>query len=146
MLPHSDSPSQTRALLPLPVPTDRMQRLVLFSVRRMAAHGIRDAHAANLLFNTFGLHFRRPLVLLRAFLAEFAQCSQRRITIAPCCALRMTHDEAAMVGILASAASNPACASRHLRALAGAPDVAAALSAAAAFNDALADAGQPLVI
>ena len=139
-------PQSPETSLALPLPGDQMQRLALFALRRMAAHGIRDAHAASMMINTFGINFRRPLVLLRAFITELARCSDRTITVAPCCALRMTRDEASLVGILAVAASNPACASQHLRALAGSVEVSAPLSLAAAFNAALADAGLPLVI
>lgn len=146
MLPPANQPSLSDTALALPLPGDGMQRLALFAVRRMAAHGIRDAYAASLMVNTFGINFRRPLVLLRAFITELARCSDRTITVAPCCALRMTRDEAALVGVLAVAASNPACASNHLRALAGGDEISAPLSLAAAFNAALADAGLPLVI
>ncbi len=146
MQPHTDHSPPSADRLILPLPDDRIQRLVLFALRRMTAHGIRDAHAANLMFNTFGIHFRRPLVLLRGFIAELARCSERRITMAPCCALRMTGDEAALVGVLAVAASNPACAARHLRGLSARDEVSAPLSLAAAFNEALADAGLPLAI
>jgi hypothetical protein len=138
--------AETACLLPLPMPTDSMQRITLFALRRMASQGIRDAYAANLFFNRFGLHFRRPLVLMRAFMVELAQTSQRTITIAPCCALRMTADEGRIVGVLATAASNPANAAKYLCELADSRSVSQPLSAAAAFNDALADLGQPLVI
>ncbi len=64
--------------------------MILVAMRRMAAHGIRDAHAALLMLDLFGGRFRRPLVLLRAFMLEFARASQRSIKVAPCCSLRMT--------------------------------------------------------
>ena len=86
----SDHP---RCQLPLPLPEEEDLRLVLRIVRRMAAHGLRDAQAALLAIDGFGQGFRRPLVLLRAFVAELAQCSHRRIIVAPSCALRMTMDD-----------------------------------------------------
>lgn len=132
--------------LPFPLPGDAMQRMVLVAVRRMAAHGIRDAQAAMLFVNGVGPGFRQPLVLLRAFVVELAGVSRRTIRLAPCCALRMTQDEARIVGVLAAAASSPACAARHLRDLAGGGCVDHPLSTAAAFNDAAANLGRPLVI
>jgi hypothetical protein len=144
--PASNGASSTEQLLPLATPDDRMQRLALFAVRRMAAHGVRDAYAANLLFSNFGIHFRRPLVLLRAFMIELSQASKRTITIAPCCALRMTVDEGRIVGVLANAASDRASAARQLRELAGDSAISSPLSVAAAFSSALADLGQPLVV
>jgi hypothetical protein len=138
--------TSTQQLMPLPAPEDRMQRLVLFAVRRMAANGVRDAYAANLLFSNFGLNFRRPLVLLRAFMIELSQTSKRTITIAPCCALRMTTDEGRIVSVLATAARDRMEAAKDLRELAGDNAISSPLSVAAAFNNALADLGRPLVI
>lgn len=134
----------TEQLLPLPAPDDRMQRLVLFAVRRMAAHGVRDAYAANLLFSNFGIHFRRPLVLLRAFMIELSQTSKRTITIAPCCALRMTADEGRIVSVLATAGTDRFTAAMQLRELAADNAISSPLSVAGAFNNALTDLGHPL--
>lgn len=144
--PASNGATSTEQLLPLPAPDDRMQRLALFAVRRMAAHGVRDAYAANLLFSNFGINFRRPLVLLRAFMIELSQTSRRTITIAPCCALRMTVDEGRIVNVLAIAAIDSFAATKQLRELAGCDAVSSPLSVAAAFSNALADLGQPLVL
>lgn len=144
--PAPDHASSTRKLMPLPAPEDRMQRLVLFAVRRMAAHGVRDAYAANLLFSNFGINFRRPLVLLRAFMIELSQASKRTITIAPCCALRMTEDEGRIIGVLASVTHNRTVAAGSLCELTGDNAISSPLSVAAAFNSALADLGRPLVV
>lgn len=130
--------------LPLPLPEHEDLRLVLRIVRRMAAHGLRDAQAALLAIDGFGQGFRRPLVLLRAYVAELAQISRRRITVAPSCALRMTMDEARLIGVLATAAHNPACAREHLRAITDRHDVCNPLSAALAIASALSDLGRPL--
>jgi hypothetical protein len=141
----TDHSSAVSSILPLPMPANLMQRRVLFAMRRMAVHGLCDAFAANMMLNTFGIRFRQPLVLLRGFMAELAQCSTRNIVIAPCCVLRMTTDEATLVGVLTAAVSNPACAARHLRIVTKSSDVSAPLSLARTFNKALADAGQPLL-
>lgn len=135
-----------RRPLPLAMPRDPLQRLVLVAMRRMAAHGIHDAHAAMLFLRTFGIHFRKPLILLRAFMVELAQASQRRISMAPCCAMRMTEDEGLLVGILAIAASDRVGTIRHLRFLTANGRIDHPLGTAAAFNDTLADLGRPLVI
>ena len=46
-------------LLPLPLPDSRTERSVLFAVRRMAAHGVRDVSAAWLILDLFSTGFRR---------------------------------------------------------------------------------------
>ncbi|MFA7586343.1 MAG: DUF6628 family protein, partial [Novosphingobium sp.] len=131
-------------LLPHALPADAGQRIALYALRRMAAGGIADAHAANLFFTTFGLHFRRPLVLIRAFMLDMAQCSRRTIRLAPCCAPRMTEDEARLLDGLRFAGRNPALAARQLAQLVGHGQVCAPLGTAAAFGNALADLGRPL--
>jgi hypothetical protein len=123
-----------------------MQRLTLICLRRMAAHGIRDARASLLVFDAFGIHFRRPLVLLRAFLSELAQCSERSISLAPCCAHRMTADEARLIGVLATAANSLDCARYQLGVLTRSERVESPLSLARAFNLTLAELGQPLAL
>ena len=140
------APRPAESCLPLPLPADATQRLVLLAIRRMGAHGIRDAQVSAQFLGEFGLHFRKPLVLLRAFMVDVAQACRGRIRLAPCCAARMTLDEARLVGVLAAAGGNPACAARHLRELCGGPDVGAPLSTARAFNDCLAELGRPLVL
>ncbi len=139
-------PSRIAALLPFAIPADATQRMVLIALRRMAAHGLRDAVAGSLFLNGFGMHFRRPLVLLRAFVLELGEASARKICIAPCCSLRMIRDEACLIGVLAVAASNPDCAARHLRDLTRTRGIGEALSTSAAFNSALADLGRPLAL
>jgi hypothetical protein len=139
-------PSPQSGLMPLPLPADATQRLVLRCLRRMAAHGTRDAQAALLAIEHFGIHFRRPLVLLRAFVAELAQGAERRITMAPCCAMRMTRDEGLIVVVLATAAAYPDCARFHLEQLAGGGAVSSPLSLAAAFNQTLRELGRPYAL
>ena len=140
----TDSPS---GLMPLSLPERPLQRIVLVMMRRMTAHGLRDAQAGLLAIQAFGAGFPQPLVLLRAYIAELARASSRRIVVAPCCAPRMTLDEGRLLGVLATAASNPACAEKHLRLLVGeGAKVGAPLSVATAFAGALADRGQPLML
>src|SRR5881628_304358 len=81
-------------LLPHAAPAHPYRRLLLFAVRRMAAGGIADAHAAYALFTGFGLGYRRPLILLRALMAEVSRVSAAQLKVAPCCCARMTRDEA----------------------------------------------------
>lgn len=128
--------SQPRAFgscLPLPLPNGRMERTVLFALRRMAAHGVRDANAAWLMLDLFGVRFRRPLVLLRAFLLELAHASHGPIRIAPCCTPRMTADEELMLQALFGSANDIAAAEDALRRLTRDAGVGEPLSAAAVF-------------
>ena len=125
------------ALPALPLPDDDTERLLLVALRRMARHGIRDAHAANLFLCRFGIRFRAPLVLLRAFMVDLAQVSRRTIIISPCCALRMTPDEQRLLDALRAAAVDPASGARHLQTLSGTAAVGRALSTAMAFSGAL---------
>lgn len=139
-------PAPRSCALPLPLPQEDTQRLVLRCLRRMAAHGTRDAQAALWVFEAFGIHFRRPLVLLRAFVVEVAQVSARRISVAPCCAMRVTLDEARLIGVLAAATDNPAAAAHHLRLLTDGAEVSSPLSLAIAFSGSLAALGRPLTL
>ncbi len=132
------------SLLPLPAPEADTARLMLFAFRRMAAHGLSDAHAANALLGRFGLGYRRPLILLRAFMLELSRVSQRSIMVAPCCAGRMTHDEGRIVGALSLVHAAPPEAFAALVAVTGGANVLPALSAAMAVNDTLADMGRAL--
>lgn len=130
-------PASAADLLPLPLPDDGTERIVLIAMRRMAAHGIRDASAAWLMLDRFGARFRRPLVLLRAFMLELAQSSQRAIKIAPCCAMRMTGDEGLILEVLRQAGSDMQSAEQALILLAATPCVCEPLSAAAVFSRAV---------
>lgn len=130
-------PNTGDELLPLPLPEGRVERIVLVCIRRMAAHGIRDAQAALIAIDTFGVNFRRPLVLMRAYILELAQISQRSIKIAPCCAMRMTKDEGLIIAALSLAGSDLAAADHTLTSLLGDCCVGEPLSAAALLNRAL---------
>lgn len=100
-------PRGPRCPMALPLPHEPQERVLLALVRRMAIHGLHDSSAAMLALHHFGGDFRRPLTLLRCFMHELACCSNRNIRLAPCCAPRMTLDEAlildsVMLGELAS--------------------------------------------
>ncbi|ABC63749.1 hypothetical protein ELI_08285 [Erythrobacter litoralis HTCC2594] len=77
--------------------------MLVLLARKMAIYGLRDASATMLAMQVFGSGFRRPLALLRCFMHEVATCSNRNISVAPCCAPRMTRDEALLIDALATA-------------------------------------------
>ena len=92
----------TSTALPFASPADKNRRLLLYCMRRMGAFGLHDAHAANAMLGTFGMAYQRPLVMLRAFMAETTRTSSRKISIAGCCCPRMTFDEARLIDAIAS--------------------------------------------
>jgi hypothetical protein len=124
-------------LLPLPLPDGRTERSVLFAVRRMAAHGVRDVSAAWLILDLFSTGFRRPLVLLRAFMLELAHAATGPIRMAPCCAPRMTEHEGLLMLALFGAADDFAVAEDALARLTGNARVFEPLSAAVVFGRAI---------
>jgi hypothetical protein len=132
--------SAASATLPFAGPTDASRRLLLYCLRRMGAHG----HAANAMLGTFGLSYQRPLVMLRAFVAETARTSHRKIRIAGCCCFRMTLDEARLIDAIASSETNIRNAAVQLRTVLGTPDSLGALGAAQAVQAAFVDLGHPL--
>lgn len=137
-------PEKAADLLPLPLPDGRTERILLVMLRRMAAHGIRDASAAWLALDNFGVQFRRPLVLMRSLMVELAQCSHRTIRIAPCCAMQMTRDEGLLMEALNAGGNHASRAGPALCALSGGPDICETLSLTSALNAALADMGKPM--
>jgi len=135
----------TSQSLPLcPVPTCSNMRLLLFSIRRMAAGGLTDAFAVNALMADFGMSFRRPLLLLRALMAEMARASQNQIAVAPCCCGRATPAEAEILLVIATANDRPRFAHARLCQLLGIEHGLGALSSAQAVAQAFADLGRPL--
>lgn len=94
-------------LLPYPIPANPSARLLLFAMRRMAAGGIGDAHAAHAFFTGFGLGYRRPLVLVRAMMAEVSRVSAIRLIVAPCCCRRMSEAEHVLLGAVIGAIDDP---------------------------------------
>lgn len=124
-------------LLPLPLPDGRIERSVLFAVRRMAAHGVRDVSATWLILDLLSTGFRRPLVLLRAFMLELAHAATGPIRMAPCCAPRMTEHEGLIM--LALFGGDLVSAEDALIRLTGRMEVFEPLSAAAVFGRAISE-------
>ncbi|MCM8730046.1 DUF6628 family protein [Hephaestia sp. GCM10023244] len=130
--------------LPHPLPEGNDARLVLFAIRRLGAHGLNDACAAHGFLTAFGQSFRRPLVLMRAFMLDVARTATQPIAIAPCCCARATASEAALLEILARAGSSPESARLLLVDQLGTRAVDSVLASAAAVGAAFADAGRPI--
>lgn len=139
-------PSTCPAHLPYVLPFDQFTRVMIFAVRRMAAHGLNDAHAANALLGVFGINYRRPLVLLRALMQEMATQSQRSILISPCCCARMTEDEMRIICVIGIAERDFADCYAIMRTLLDSPDCPGAVSTALALSAAISDYGKTLVL
>ncbi|MES1970828.1 MAG: DUF6628 family protein [Pseudomonadota bacterium] len=131
-------------ILPLPMSACPNARLALFAIRRIGAHGLGDAHAAHALLNAFGEGFRRPLVLMRALMADIAGTAVNPISIAPCCCNRMTTAEDAVLTILARVETTPDTARLLLADLLGVRRIDGVLASAAALAAAFADSGRPI--
>lgn len=130
--------------LPVLQPEDAGARLLLFGVRQMGMHGLNGACAANAFVTAFGKGFQRPLVLLRALMAEMAQSSAGPIAIAPWCCPRMTGSEAALLAVLGRVRENPEVAGLLLQDLLGVREAYGTLATAHALSNAFADMGLPL--
>ena len=131
-------------ILSHPLPESAAARIALLAIRRMGAHGLADAGAAHALFSNFRQDFRRPLMLLRAFMADLAGTAAGSIAIAPCCCPRMTGAEAALLAVLTRAETQPESAHFLLADLLGTRHVDGVLASAAAVAAAFADAGRPI--
>lgn len=136
--------NMTATALPFASPAESETRLLLYCMRRMGAFGLHDAHAGNAMLSAFGLSYRRPLTMLRAFIAETARTAQRRICIAGCCSMRMTIDEARLLAAIVSSEVDMRNAAALLRATLASPDCLGALGAAQAVGAAFMDLGRPL--
>lgn len=134
----------TLAALPHTLPACPNARVALFAFRRMGAHGLADARAAHALFTAFGESFRRPLMLVRALMADLAASSAVPITIAPCCCARMTPAEATMLTILSRVETQIDSAAYLLGDLLGQRRVDGVLASVAAVAMAFADEGRPI--
>jgi hypothetical protein len=126
------------------MPTCDNRRLLLYVFRRVAAHGLNDAHGAHAMLTMFGRSYRRPLVLLRAFAAELSRVSARRLTVAPCCCPRLTAAEADIVDAVILATIDPRASHTLLSTLLGVRECVGALGSAQALGQAFADLGRPL--
>lgn len=139
-----NSGSRAAGMLPFTVPESPYMRLLLYAVRRMAAGGLNDAFAAQAMIGGFGINFRRPLVLLRAFMGEAARISGKRLMVAPCCCGRMTGDEHALLASIALAEHHPDAAHQALSETVGVHDCLGLLTSAQAVAVSFADLGMPL--
>lgn len=128
----------------LPRPLACTDRAILVMLRRMGGHGLRDAQAAMLAMRHFGNGFRQPLTLMRCFVAELAQASQRNILIANCCAPKMTLDEGLVLEAVAMSCRKPDRTRRNMDLLTGGGPASRAITVARALNIALENAGSPL--
>ena len=131
-------------LLPYPTPSSPYSRLLLFGMRRMAAGGIEDAHAAHAFFTGFGLGYRRPLVLTRALMAEVSRISAIRLVVAPCCCPRMSEAEHVLLGAVAGATADPQGSHDALSRLLHVRDCLGLVTSAQAVATSFADHGMPL--
>jgi hypothetical protein len=139
--------SATQALstaLPALQPDGPAARLLLFGVRQMGSNGLNDASTANAFLNAFGKGFQRPLVLLRALMAEMSGMAAGPIHIAPWCCPRMTGSEAMLLDVMARIRLNPAGSAVLLADLLGVRDAAGITATAQALAYAFADLGLPL--
>ncbi|MDE1915839.1 MAG: hypothetical protein KGJ57_05955 [Sphingomonadales bacterium] len=142
----SRKPDNLAQVLPHPAPNDRPSRTLLVAVRRMAVHGLYDASAALLMVQAFGVHFRKPLVLLRAFLMETSAAASGAIRIAPCCLPRMTAQEGAMMAAIAHALTDPDLAANHLATVTGQVAPGGLFTTMQALSMALRECGRPVVL
>ena len=138
------SPASLAETLPVLQPEDAGARLLLFGVRQRGGHGLADACAANAFVTAFGKGFQRPLVLLRALMADMASSATGPIQIAPWCCPRMTGSEAALLAVLGRVRDNPQAADLLLRDLLGVRESGSILATAHALSNAFADMGLPL--
>lgn len=141
-----DKPDSLTHILPHPAPSDQPTRMLLIAARRMAVHGLYDASAALLMVQAFGIHFRKPLVLLRAFLMETSAAASGDIRIAPCCLPRMTVQEGSMMAAIAHAIDRPGLAANHLTQLTGQEASGGLFTTVQALSMSLAECGRPVVL
>lgn len=127
--------------LPHALPDGPGERLLLLAIRRIGAHGLNDAVAANMFLSAFGSGFRRPLVLARSFMAELAATATATIAIAPCCCARMTWAEQALLEAVCHAERRPDLARVLLADVLAERRADAIVATAAALSAAFADAG-----
>ncbi len=131
-------------LLPHTAPASPYARLLLFGIRRMAAGGIDDAHAAHAFFTGFGLGYRRPLILTRALMAEVSRVSAIKLVVAPCCCPRVSVAEHELLRIVATATADPQGAHDALAGLLKVRDCLGLVTSAQAVAASFSDQGMPL--
>lgn len=134
------------AALPALQPEDPGARLLLFGIRQMGAHGLHEACVAHAFVTAFGKGFQRPLVLLRALMAEMSAASAGPIRIAPWCCPRITGAESALLDAMARVRLNPASATMLFADLLGIRDASSVTATAQALAYAFADMALPLEV
>ena len=137
-------PTTAFATLCAPLPKDANARIALVAFRRIGANGLHDAGAARLAIDSFGRNFQRPLTLLRVLAADLSAATTGPLTIAPCCCMRMTATESALIAILTRVEREPEAARLLMVDLLGTRAVDGPLAVAAAVAAAFADAGRPI--
>jgi uncharacterized protein DUF6628 len=135
-----DDSSNLYSILPHAAPVCGDARTLLFTTRRMAVNGLQDAFAANAMLSSYGMRYRKPLVLMRAVLVDMARSARGNIIVAPCCAHRMTAHEYALL----SAISDPANGAHHMRSLLKPHTASVAVTTIAAMSETLGEMGRPL--
>ena len=140
----AEAPAQS--LLVCALPQDPGARTLVYAIRKIAAGGLNDAFAAHAMLALFGSRSRRPLLLLRALMAELARASRRQIVVGPCCCPRATFAEAELLLIVASACERPGFVHGRLCQLLAVEHALGALSSAQALGQAFADLGYPLPV
>ena len=131
-------------MVPHRAPESAYARLLLYGIRRLAAGGLADAHAAHAFVAGFGIGFRRPLVMLRAFMAEATRVSTVKLVVAPCCCGRMTNDEQVLIEAVTVAIDDPARTHARLSALLHVRSCLGVVTSAQAVASSFADQGMPL--
>jgi hypothetical protein len=144
-MPSTKTAADTLAnALPHALPDDVAARIALLGIRRLGAHGLHDANAAYAYFASFGEGFRRPLVLMRNFMADIACAATGPIPIAPCCCSRMTSAENTLLSVLTRVERQPEHAMLLLTDLLGTRAAEGVLASAHAVAGAFADCGRPI--
>lgn len=121
-------------------------RTLVFALRRIAVGGLNDAHAATAMLGQFGLGYRRPLILLRAMMAEMARVATRTVKVAPSCCARLTADEGNLMRAIELADGEPRAAHMLLTETLGTADCLGVLTTAQAVAQSFLDLGKPLAL
>jgi hypothetical protein len=138
--------AQSHSLLVYPIPQNPVARTLIYAIRKIAVGGLNDAFAAHAMLSLFGSRSRRPLLLLRALMAELARVSRRQLVVGPCCCPRATLAEAELLLVISLACERPAFVHARLCQLLAVEHALGALSSAQAVDQACADLGHPLSV
>lgn len=144
MSPNPAPSTALASLLPQPLPAPPADRLFLYVFRRLAAHGLHDAAAAQAMLGAFSAGFQRPLIAVRALVADLCAAAAGPIQVAPCCCCRMTGSEAALMAVIGRAERQPETAALLLADLVSRRHADGVLATATLVAAAFADAGHPI--